>query len=180
MICLGCAAFLLFFLSDCNDAFWRGKLPPLLFPAGAAALLLAVFLECRRLPAPTELLWLRLVFAVLALVFFLLEIYTLFFSLPREEAYTQPGKLRSVYQKGMYALCRHPGVLWFAACVFCLHPAAGLSLFSAALYTALDILLVLFEDRLIFPRVMDGYEAYRRETPFLIPTPCSIRRSRNR
>ena len=180
MFFLGCIAFLLFFLSDCNDAFWRGKLPPLLFPLGAAALVISILLECLRRPAPMLPLWLRLLFAVLSLGFLLLEIYTLFFALPRKASYAEPGTKRSVYKDGMYALCRHPGVLWFAGLVFCLWPAAGLRFFSAAVYTGLDLLLIIFEDRLIFPRLMDGYDTYRRETPFLSPSRSSIRRCRQK
>lgn len=178
MIYLGCTAFLLFFLSDYNDAFRRKKLPPFLFPAGALLLIFAIFRECITGTSPLAALPLRLGFYLLALGFLILEVYTLFFALPRKEAYAEPGKKRSVYRKGMYALCRHPGVLWFAGLCFCLCPAAGLSLLSAAVYTALDVLLVLYEDRLVFPRLMDGYEDYRSETPFLIPTRSSIRRSR--
>ncbi|MBQ2924056.1 MAG: hypothetical protein IJE57_00655, partial [Anaerotignum sp.] len=48
---------------------------------------------------------------VLAVLFFVLLIYTLFFALPFEETYVAQDAHKT-YDKKMYALCRHPGVLW--------------------------------------------------------------------
>ena len=69
----------------------------------------------------------------------------------------------------MYALCRHPGVLWFAGVYGCLWLAAGLPLWEAALLCGVNVGLVLFEDRCVFPALLEGYEAYQAATPFLLP-----------
>ena len=53
-------------------------------------------------------------------LFLCLLIYTLFFALPFEETYCEENKLRAAYTEGMYGLCRHPGVLWFAGAYLCM------------------------------------------------------------
>ena len=78
----------------------------------------------------------------------------------------------------MYALCRHPGVLWFAGLYGCLWAAAGVPLWEAALYSGLNVLLVIFEDRCVFPARLEGYGAYQASTPFLLPNRRSIRACR--
>lgn len=54
-------------------------------------------------------------------------------------------------------------------------PAAGFPPEANALFTALNVALVVFEDRMVFPTVLAGYCEYRRVTPFLIPNGRSIR-----
>jgi protein-S-isoprenylcysteine O-methyltransferase Ste14 len=87
----------------------------------------------------------------------------------------RPGEERAVCTTGVYALCRHPGVLWFAGVYGCLWLTVGLPLWEAALYCGLNVLLVAFEDLCVFPARLEGYDAYRVQTPFLLPTRQSIR-----
>ena len=49
----------------------------------------------------------------IATIFFVLLIYTLFFALPFDKTYQNESEKRMAYTEGVYALCRHPGVLWF-------------------------------------------------------------------
>ena len=42
-------------------------------------------------------------------------IYTLFFALPFDETYAKQNNGRYVCDRGVYALCRHPGILCFFA-----------------------------------------------------------------
>ena len=171
---LGICAFLLFFISDYND--WRLSLRggKFLFPAGVVLLVTGTVLEAR---VGTHVAngWLRGLFYALAAVFAALLVYTLFFALPVEASYTRPGERRKACTTGVYALCRHPGVLWFAGLYGCLWLAAGLPLWEAALYSGLNVLLVIFEDRCVFPAKLEGYERYQRSTPFLLPNGRSIR-----
>ena len=90
----------------------------------------------------------------------------------------RPGALRPLVDTGVYALCRHPGVLWLGGFyLFAWLAAGGAALLAAfALYTALDALYVLWQDRVIFPVSIEHYAAYRRSTPFLLPTAASLRR----
>ena len=100
---------------------------------------------------------------------------TLFFALPAEASYAHPGEDRPVCASGVYALCRHPGVLWFAGAYLCLWGGCGFPLWAAVLYTVLDVLLVVFEDGWVFPARLSGYDDYRRTTPFLLPNRSSLR-----
>ena len=176
---LGIAGFALFFASDYND--WRLARKGLkcCFPLGALLLVIGTCLDAQPAAAPLYG-WLRIAVLVLAAVFLALEIYTLFFALPVEASYARPGEKRPACTTGVYALCRHPGVLWFAGLYGCLWLAAGLPLWEAALYTGLDVLLVIFEDLCVFPAQLNGYDAYRAQTPFLLPNRQSIRACRIR
>ena len=174
---LGLTAFVLFFISDYND--WRLSLGvlKLCFPAGGLLLVVGTVLEARR-GTPVAAGWLRGLLFALGAVFLALLIYTLFFALPVEASYTRPGEKRPACTTGVYALCRHPGVLWFAGLYGCLWAAAGVPLWEAALYSGLNVLLVVFEDRCVFPARLEGYGAYQAATPFLLPTIQSIRACR--
>ena len=174
---LGLCAFLLFFLSDYND--WRLARPELkaCFPLGGVLLAVGTVLEARQ-GVPLAAGWLRGLFFALAAVFLALLVYTLFFALPVEASYAHPGGKRPACTTGVYALCRHPGVLWFVGLYGCLWVAAGLPLWEAAVYSGLNVLLVLFEDRCVFPARLEGYREYQRTTPFLLPDRRSIRACR--
>lgn len=117
----------------------------------------------------------QIFFSVLAIFFLLLLLYTLFFALPFEETYvTQNGY--KTYDKGMYALCRHPGVLWFTGCYVSLWMAFGGGLLPmAVLYCSLNVLYIILQDVITFPRVFVDYSLYKQHVPFLIPTVKSIK-----
>lgn len=170
----GCAAFVLFFLSDWND--WRGGRAPLrwCFPAGGVLLAGNIVSLCLTRRAAASGIFRVLAFAGAALFAWLL-IYSLFFALPAAASYTEPGQKRPACTAGVYALCRHPGVLWLTGMLACLFPAAGVPPEANALFTALNVALVVFEDRRVFSTVLAGYCEYRRVTPFLIPNGRSIR-----
>jgi protein-S-isoprenylcysteine O-methyltransferase Ste14 len=169
-----CAAFALFFLSDWND--WRGGTAPLrwCFPAGGAVLAADTVYLCLTGRAASGGAGRLLAFAGAALFAWLL-IYSLFFALPAAASYTEPGQKRPACTAGVYALCRHPGVLWLTGLLACLHPAAGYPLWAVILATVLNTALVTFEDCAVFPAVLAGYCDYRRVTPFLIPSGKSVR-----
>lgn len=118
------------------------------------------------------------VLGVLTLVFLALMVYTLFFALPFGKTYLEENTPRTAYTAGMYALCRHPGVLWFAGAYLCLglllgsHRAAAFSM----LVIGLNIAYVLFQDVYTFPKSFVNYGEYQRTTPFLMPTPASAAR----
>ena len=97
-----------------------------------------------------------------------------FFALPVEASYARPGE-EGACTTGVYALCRHPGVLWFAGLYGCLWAAGGLPLWEAAVLSGLNVGLVIFEDRCVFPAKLKGYDDYRRTTPFLLPNRQSVR-----
>lgn len=170
----GLGAFALFFLSDYNDWKLRRKELRLCFPLGTLLLLAGTAAGCAAGTPPLHGLP-RLTALILAAAFAALLVYTLFFALPAGASYAHPGEDRPVCAGGVYALCRHPGVLWFAAAYLCLWGGCGFPFWAAALYTALDVLLVVFEDGWVFPARLSGYDDYRRATPFLLPNRSSLR-----
>lgn len=175
MFLLGCLAFALFALSDLNDLHLHRRALVLCFPTGAAALSCSLVFQLNRARAPAASA--RVFFWLLFAVFLALLLHALFFAFPVSSAYERPGENRPVCRTGQYALCRHPGVLWFSCALLCLWLGAGLPLLSAAVFALLDILLALFEDLSVFPARLTGYADYRHETPFLIPNPHSIERA---
>lgn len=117
------------------------------------------------------------IFLFLAAVFLALLIYTLFFALPFEETYVSQDAHKT-YDKKMYALCRHPGVLWFAGFYFCLWLAVGGMplLVMAVWFSFLNFCYVLLQDFYTFPQVFSDYGEYKKKVPFLIPDGKSLKR----
>jgi len=112
---------------------------------------------------------------------FLALIYCLFFALPFAETYQKQQNQRSVYSGGVYALCRHPGVL----CFWGLYLFLGLAalpykrlLYMGLLFSTLNTAYAWFQDRITFPKSFYDYDEYRTIAPFLFPNPRSIARAR--
>ena len=165
---LGILAFALMLLGDLNDARFGKKPLKLCFPLGVALLAAATYLGCdfERISA---------IWCIAAGAFLLLLLYSLFGSFSVKDAYVEQGCGRRVCDRGLYAMCRHPGVLFFAGLYVCLHFAARLPVSQAILYTALDLLIAMFEDSVVFPKVLGGYDEYKTRVPFIIPTTESLR-----
>ena len=93
----------------------------------------------------------------------------LVFSVFLEVRLFSSGKEGKLYKGGTYSISRHPGFLWYT----------GVNCVIAWLFFRLDVLslvigltvdnflLIFLEDRVLFPRMFTGYDAYRREVPFL-------------
>ena len=106
----------------------------------------------------------------------LLLVYSLFVNLPFVKTYVTLGVGDRLVKTGLYALVRHPGVYGFTLIMLALFLITGSSLLLAAapIWIALDILLVIVQDRFVFGRMFSGYEQYQRETPMLIPNGRSL------
>ena len=91
----------------------------------------------------------------------------------------RPGSgLKPLISTGMYALCRHPGVIAMGLCCVCLYllcPTASMGMLCI-LDMVLDLIYVKWQDVYIFPFTISDYEGYKKTTPFLIPTIGSISR----
>lgn len=172
LLILGCAAFGCFFLSDANDLHFARKGGAILFPLGIALLTAATAVEAVLNASPVGVA-LRIICSALTLVFLILTVYSLFFAIPIKSSYAEPGAKRSCRDEGVYALCRHPGVLFFIPLYLCL-TALGLSLLSALVYICLNVLLVVYEDYRVFPVLLEGYDEYKRRVPFLFPNKTTL------
>lgn len=93
-------------------------------------------------------------------------IKSLFFSLP-SDTYASPEQGRHVYQAGMYALCRHPGVLWY--CMFFLFVALtlrmGVAFACCSILCAGNIAYMFFQEKWSFPRTFCDYDVYQQKVP---------------
>lgn len=118
-------------------------------------------------------------FCILAFLCFCLLIYSLFFAIPFTKTYIDSDvKQKKVCRDGMYALCRHPGVLWFIGIYLFLWLSLGGELLLAqfVIFSTLNILYIIIQDNWSFLKCFDDYEEYKKETPFLIPNRKSIMR----
>ncbi|MDD2371341.1 MAG: methyltransferase [Firmicutes bacterium] len=117
-----------------------------------------------------------IVISLFGLVFL---IYSLFFALPFEENYIKVEEIRKVYNRGVYAMSRHPGVLFyiiFFIGLTILEPTI-IAISTYFIWSLLNITYIIFQEMWTFPRTFVDYETYRQSTPFLIPTIKSINSS---
>lgn len=178
---LGILGFALFFLYDVNQICWEKRALSALFPVGNVCLAAATALDLYDAVAGKTLSFCLPDLAALAgaVLFAALLFYTLFWALPFEDAYAYETEERKVYDKGMYALCRHPGVLWF----FFLYLFLGIACFpgtmlrNGMIYSLLNLAYIIFQDYWTFPKMFPAYLSYKKQTPFLIPTFFSIKQA---
>ena len=114
--------------------------------------------------------------ACLLLISFSLLIYSLFVEIPFRSTYLEKGAGSKLITTGTYALARHPGVLWlglFYLSLALLFPSTTLFLAVTA-WLIMDIIYVIVQDKVFFPRMFPDYHDYQRRTPFLIPNRQSI------
>jgi len=179
-IVIGCLAFGFLYLFDINKISWRIKSINLCFAVGCALLafstggILINGYGGFYIPLPF-----RVVFAVLAAAALALLVFSLFFALPVNQTYVNPKEENPVVDTGMYALCRHPGVIWFFLFYLFLWLASGLKLmlWAGLIWTIMDVIHVYIQDRWLFPQCLQDYHMYRSTTPFLVPTLSSMKRS---
>ncbi len=172
----GATAFLLFLLYDIASV--TGRFPAFRagFFLGCGLLLLSTAGLAAQAIGRGAVSW-RLLWGLPSLLFLALLLYTLFFALPFSDTYVGKGERPALYKRGVYALCRHPGVLWLMGFYLFLWLALGTGelLAAFALFSLLDIGYVVFQDRVTFMRMFDEYGDYRKATPFLLPTAGSVR-----
>ena len=182
MLCLimGSAAFLLYFLYDLNSILWKRRVLTACFAAGTLFLALASAGLVLRAAGRVGFGNLSPLWLVLSFASFLLLMDALFFALPADRAYQGLAEGDGVtVTTGMYALCRHPGVLWLMLVylfLFLAFPERDLIL-GGILFSFLDLCYVILQDRWTFPRQFADYNAYQKTTPFLLPDRQSIKRA---
>jgi protein-S-isoprenylcysteine O-methyltransferase Ste14 len=175
-IILGCLGFLIVHLFDIVALKRLPAAKPIIWFSGIGLFIYAIVMICLQsntliLPAwSTGLGW-----ALLSISFALL-LYALFINLPFIKTYISTGVPDELVKTRMYALVRHPGVIWFVLLIFALIlvSKSSLLLIAAPIFILLDIVLVVFQDKYFFGRMFDSYDSYRGETPMLIPSRESI------
>jgi protein-S-isoprenylcysteine O-methyltransferase Ste14 len=177
-IVIGCLAFVFFYIFDLNKITFIHKYINMSFAAGGIILVAStlgiLWGDYKAFDAPILLRWF---FGLLSLVSLILMLYSLFYALPFSKTYvvTEPGRL---IDTGMWALCRHAGVLWFIFLYLFLWLASGKTMMMWAwiIWTFMDVIHVYVQDRWLFPKIFPDYDQYKNRVPFLIPTPVSIKK----
>ena len=175
----GIIVFGLYVLYDVNSVLWNQRVLHASFFAGTILLAGATIWQTADAVRAGFFGSHSIIWLVFAVFFLMLLIYTLFFALPFDETYIKADSGKAVvYDKGMYAICRHPGVLWLFLFYLCLGVAFYPSevLRAGMFYSLLDLLYVVLQDIWTFPNTFEDYESYKKTTPFLIPNGKSIRR----
>lgn len=200
-IIMGLLGFVLFFLYDVNSVLWKKKALHGFFTAGCLLITAGtVYMAVRSWGEDGIAGGFGYCMAVLGILNFCLLVYTLFFALPFEKTYLSAPDAQNagdgsskragvdevfecveeksdVCDRGVYALCRHPGVLWFFFFfLFCgLAMPSGLFLTGGMIFSVCNLGYVIFQDIWTFPETFTNYNIYKKKTPFLLPTGESIR-----
>lgn len=186
-------AFSLYFIYDINSVLWKNRMVHKFFIAGTLILIITTAIMICESHGEKKLIssisigmnMYTLIVVVLMAVFALLLIYSLFMELPFKKTYLEDlhnkkvdeDKKPKAYKEGTYALCRHPGVLWFAGLYFCISMVFPTStvIVNSIFAIALNVVYIAFQDGWTFVRTFDDYLEYKRIAPFLIPNAGSIR-----
>ena len=175
---LGITGFMLFMAYDINSFTRRSKILDTAFLCGCILIAISTVIQLYLAWKEGAFSgWGDIVMIVFGVLSFAAMIYCLFFALPFDETYVSQQNGRSVYDKGVYALCRHPGVICFALMFLFLGIAARPSalLGNGMILSGLNLLYAFFQDRVTFPKTFYNYPEYRKRVPFIIPTSKSIR-----
>lgn len=178
---IGIAAFILCFLYDINSFTRKNAVVHCFFTVGAVLLAVSSALDlwqAMRAGAFTGAL--DVVLLLLAVICFAALIYSLFFALPFEETYVKSEEGNKAYDQGVYALCRHPGVLFYflMQLFFGLAALPERALINGMILSAINVLYAWFQDRITFEKIFSNYSEYRKNVPFLVPTAHSAAEAR--
>lgn len=170
--------FSLYIVYDINSITINNSIISKFFILGSLLFLIENILLISTVIAKINLSFINILLMLLSLVFFILLIYTLFFSLPFNETYVDDNKSRKVVKTGMYSLSRHIGVLWFIFMYFCLALVFKDFTFTifAIISCLMNLIYIIFQDNYSFLRLFDDYQEYKEEVSFLIPNINSLKK----
>ena len=167
MLLLGVFGFLLYFLYDVNSILWKKKIFQSNFLVGTICIVIGTLYEMISNRGVYTFNGISKTCLFLSVICFILLIYTLFFSLPFDDTYVKQN-VHKVYDKGMYGICRHPGIYWFL--LFYLFLGIGLLPSNILLYgcilSALNFLYAYFQDVYTFMHTFDDYKEYKERVSF--------------
>jgi protein-S-isoprenylcysteine O-methyltransferase Ste14 len=174
-VVMGAAGFAIIHLSDVASLKKMAWLKPAALVAGNGLLLwatIAVSLGQEKLGLPG---WLAFIGLPLFIASLYLMLHSLYISLPFRKTYITTGLKQELVTSGLYSLVRHPWLLFYALTMVSLLFVfqTRLLLVATATWIALDVLLVIIQDRYFFSRMFPGYAAYRSTTPMFIPSKTS-------
>ncbi len=173
---LGVLGFIIAFIFDWASLKNMRVTKPVAGLTAAALLIYSTIMICY---SPTKFdmpIFLRIIGGVLLVIFLFLLIYSLFIELSFSRTYVKQGISGGLVTTGTYALVRHPGVIWLAVVFLALallYPSITLFI-AIAVWWFVDIIYVTIQDKYLFPKMFPGYQEYKKQTPFLVPTKHSF------
>lgn len=116
---------------------------------------------------------LRILFGAIGLIFLFFLVYSVLIEVKKNRTKNNP-----LVTSGTYALSRHPGVLWlFFYYVFGSLFFANIDILIAGIvWSLINVIYVVIQEKVIFPRIFSDYENYKEVTPMLLPTVSSIKK----
>lgn len=175
---LGITAFVLFFIYDLNSISLKNLFIHRLFITGSVLMIISCALDLYSAFISFSFSGISdIIFVVFGFLSAAALIYCLFFALPFGDTYINPEEKPKVYSGGVYALCRHPGLLCFFLmyAFFGIAALPGKMLEHGVVLSVLNLLYTAFQDAITLPKSFSGYPEYRKTTPFLLPTAASIK-----
>ena len=169
---VGTIGYLLYFIYDLNQIFSIHKSCKSFFSIGSIFVLVGTLWECS--------LNIKNGFGIFLLILGVaLEIYVLFFALNFKDTYVDDQF--SLCNRGVYALCRHPGFYSFLLIYIGLYVMYQTETFFWILivFNIYNFLYIVFQDTYVFPKLFKEYNQYKKTTPFLIFNKKSIFRCIN-
>lgn len=175
-IAIGCIGFFVIHLFDIISLKRVPRVKPFIWILGSGLLVYALGMICfqgNKLPLSGWSTWLGWILLVVSSS---LLIYSLFINLPFRKTYIATGVGDELVTTGLYALVRHPGVLWLALVLLSLLlvTKSSLLLIAAPIFILLDLVLVIVQDKIFFTRMFAGYTEYQLETPMIVPNRKSL------
>ncbi|XMB65965.1 hypothetical protein RI065_06575 [Mycoplasmatota bacterium zrk1] len=174
---IGIVGFVLLFIYEVNQILWHKSFLKVFFTSGLLCIVTATVITVldgwSGINAISSSFWVG-VFCLT--IFLVLLIYTLFFSVPFKVSYIEQFQRRRVYTQRIYALSRHPGVLWFIGVygsLVLIFPTQSMVLLALVQIT-LNLVYVIIQDVWSFPKLFVDYGQYKNKTPFLFPSIKSI------
>lgn len=171
MILLGCIGFCLYLVYDLNQSYLHQKWLQPCFLLGSSCVCISWIGMTIIGDKHVYSMFIQAVFLILAIVFAVLLVYTLFFAIPFKDTYVDES-FKYVCRVGVYALCRHPGVLFLFGFTLFMSLALGSSLLlkGCFIFNICNIIYVVLQDKYFFPKCFDDYQDYKTKIPFLIPS----------
>lgn len=178
-IFIGIFAFILFYLYDFNQVVLKKKILNHFFFIGCFLLVVATFILVYEHWQFLDFNLYQLFTLTLAMICFILLIYTLFFSLPFDDTYLENNSEKNkCCRTGMYALCRHPGVIWMFGFYLMLALSFNTPKFYLAciIFNLMNVIYIMTQDHWTFMHQFIDYQDYKVQVPFLLPNRNSIKK----
>lgn len=166
----GTSAFIMYFIYDYNSIHMKNKFLKSFFLLGTLFLAITT-IYVLVISFNNKNIAMLILMIFLSLLFLILLIYALFFAIPFNDTYIKDSEERLAYTKGIYGLCRHPGMLLFTGLYLSLWGITS-NLTSGLFFILmiiLDFLYIVYQDLYIFPKTFTNYNDYKSFTPFIFP-----------